>query len=86
MAQFRIAECCDDQNSEYRQELRNEDIREYYLDLDRLATGAYPNDGSTREGSLRESFIADIHDAKKINEGQPYLEVFTLHSLASFKK
>ena len=68
IAQLRRAEGYN-QNSEkyvtelrHRRRLRNEDIWDYYLDLDRLAKRAYPNDQAMREGSLRESFIANIQD------------------------
>lgn len=69
IAQLRRAEGYNQNSEKYvtelrnRRRLRNEDIWEYYLELDRLASRAYPNDRAMREGSLRESFIANIQDA-----------------------
>ena len=68
IAQLRRAEGYNANSERYvtelrnRRRLRNESIWEYHLDLHKLATKAYPNDLAMREGSLRESFIANIND------------------------
>lgn len=46
-----------------RKRLRNESIWNYHIDLHKLAQKAYPTDEAMRQGSLRESFIANINDS-----------------------
>ena len=45
-----------------RKRLRGESVWDYHLDLYKLAERAYPNDQRMKEGSLRESFIANMND------------------------
>ena len=68
IAQLRRAEGLGRNSERYVTELRNrrrlrtEGIWEYHLELHKLAKKAYPNNEAMRNGSLRESFIANIND------------------------
>ena len=81
IAQLRRAEGTGRNSERYVTELRNrrrlrtEGIWEYHLELHKLAKKAYPNNEAMRNGSLRESFIANINDpylASRLRELQEF--------------
>ena len=67
MELLRVVEGYDNNNSEMyvvemrnRRRARNESIRDFHLDLYRLATRGWPNNQQVREAMIREQFISGI--------------------------
>ena len=60
-----------------RKRLKNEPIWEFHLDLHNLAKKAYPANDAMRQGSLRQTFIANINEpyiASRLRE-LPHLDM-----------
>ena len=83
IAQLRRAEGLNMNSERYvtelrnRKRLKNEPIWDFYLDLHTLAKKAYPANEEMRQGSLRQTFIANLNEpyvASRLRE-LPHLEM-----------